>query len=125
MAALRSSGRYDRALVIVVADHGGSFVPGESYRAATVGNLPGVASIPFFLKEPGQRRGRIDDANVKSIDVLPTLGRPAGDPAALEARGAPGGPEGERWAGSSSNPRAGPTMFPSPSETSSAGATTS
>ena len=70
---LRSSGRYDRSLIVVMADHGASFLPGESYRAATEGNLPQVASIPLLIKAPGQKRPRVDDANVHSIDVLPTI----------------------------------------------------
>ena len=91
MMQLRASGQYERSLVVVTADHGASFTPGEPHRAATRGNLPQIASIPLLIKAPGQRRGRIDDANVHSTDLLATVasmlrihlpwstdGRPAG-----------------------------------------------
>ena len=71
--ALRASGQYDKSLVVVMADHGAAFTPGEPHRAATAGNLPQIASIPLFIKAPGQERGRVSDANVHSTDVLATM----------------------------------------------------
>jgi len=70
---LRRAGLYERALIVVAADHGIGFRPGAPYRAAVEENLVEVASIPLLVKAPGQRRGRIDDANVRSVDVLPTI----------------------------------------------------
>ena len=32
-----------------------------------------VAFVPLFVKEPGQTDGRVDDRNVLSIDILPTI----------------------------------------------------
>ena len=73
LAALRASGQYDKSLVVVMADHGVGFTPGQPHRAVTAGNLPQIASIPLFVKLPGQKRGRVSDANVHSTDVLATM----------------------------------------------------
>jgi hypothetical protein len=70
---LEQNGSYNRSLVAVLADHGASFTPGEAHRAATAGNLAEIASIPLLIKAPGQRLGRINDANVQITDLLPTL----------------------------------------------------
>jgi hypothetical protein len=32
-----------------------------------------IAPIPLFIKAPGQKKGKVDDAFVESIDVLPTI----------------------------------------------------
>jgi hypothetical protein len=37
-----------------------------------------IADVPLFIKAPGQRRGRIDDDNVRTIDVLPTIAEELG-----------------------------------------------
>jgi hypothetical protein len=64
---------YDRALVIVTADHGSSYSPGAPHRAATADNLSEIAGVPLFIKSPHQRNGEIRDSNVQTIDVLPTV----------------------------------------------------
>jgi hypothetical protein len=73
LARLRATGVYDRALVIVMADHGVSFRPHDRRRAFTDTNLEDIAFMPLFVKRPGQSDGRIEDAPVQSIDVLPTI----------------------------------------------------
>jgi hypothetical protein len=70
---MQASGFYDRALFVVLADHGASFQPGQPHRAATAENLPAIAGIPLLIKSPGQRTGRIDEANVQITDVLATI----------------------------------------------------
>ena len=75
---LRETGMYDKAIVVVVADHGISFLPGTQYRAVTKENLVRIADVPLFIKAPGQRRGRINDANVRTIDILPTIAQQLG-----------------------------------------------
>ena len=37
-----------------------------------------IAPVPLFVKLPGQRRGRVDDRAVRTIDVLPTIAAAAG-----------------------------------------------
>ena len=96
MAALRRSGQYDRSLVVVMADHGVSFTPGSPHRAVRASNLPEIASIPLFIKGPGQRRGRVVNTNVRSIDVLPTIAARLGThlPWSTDGRSADRAPDG-------------------------------
>jgi Sulfatase len=73
LARLRASGLYDRALVIVLADHGVSFRPGDRRRAFSETNLEDIAFVPLFVKTPEQGDGRTVDAPVQTVDVLPTI----------------------------------------------------
>src|SRR5581483_1666753 len=73
VAKLKRQGSWDRSLVVVVADHGASFVPGGRRRSITRANLPDIAGIPLFVKYPGERRGRVDRRNAQSVDVVPTI----------------------------------------------------
>ncbi len=66
-------GLWDRALVVVVADHGVSFRAGEGRRPLTADNLADIVNVPMFVKLPGQRRGRVDDRAARSVDLLPTI----------------------------------------------------
>jgi hypothetical protein len=70
---LQSTGLYDRALVIVTADHGISFQPNGLSRLVQPENLADIAGVPLFVKYPGERVGRIDDRNARTIDILPTV----------------------------------------------------
>lgn len=70
---LRATGIYDRALVIVTADHGESFLPGMPRRNVKEGNLADIAFMPLFVKLPGQKKGRINDSFVRTVDILPTI----------------------------------------------------
>ena len=75
---LRAERIYDEALVVVVADHGASFRPGEPRRNATPANLVDLAFVPLFVKQPGPPRGRIADAPARTVDVLPTIAEALG-----------------------------------------------
>jgi hypothetical protein len=70
---LRATGLYDRALVIVTADHGETFRLGSPRRTVTRANLADIAFVPLFVKVPGQQRGRIDDSFATTVDILPTI----------------------------------------------------
>jgi hypothetical protein len=70
---LRHTGTYERSLVVVTADHGVSFRPGESQRGASEATLQDVAFVPLFVKEPGQTEGALVDYHVRTTDVLPTI----------------------------------------------------
>jgi hypothetical protein len=72
---LREQGLWDGCLLIVTADHGVSFVPGLSRREPEGANLPDILSVPLLIKYPHQAAGRVDDRNVESIDILPTIAR--------------------------------------------------
>jgi hypothetical protein len=79
---LEETGLYDRALVVVTADHGLSFTPGAQGRQTDQARrAPGeVLWVPTFVKEPGQTSGRIDDRNWEQVDLLPTIAAHVGVP---------------------------------------------
>jgi hypothetical protein len=70
---LREAGTYDESLIVVVGDHGESFVGGERLRGLTAEQYEQVAWTPLLVKAPGQEQGTVDDANVWGVDVVPTI----------------------------------------------------
>lgn len=79
MARMKATGLYDRAVFVVLADHGVSFRVGATDRRTIVpANARDIAPIPLFVKLPGQRRGRIDRALARTYDVLPTIAHAVG-----------------------------------------------
>ena len=60
-------------LLIVTADHGVSFRPGHSRRIPDRDTLAEILSVPLFIKLPGQSTGTVDDRNVESVDLMPTI----------------------------------------------------
>jgi hypothetical protein len=74
MNRMRRTGVFDRALFVVVADHGIAFEVGvQERRQVTETNFEQVAAVPFFVKAPGQRQGRVDDDIVRNVDIVPTV----------------------------------------------------
>ncbi|TYB35141.1 sulfatase-like hydrolase/transferase [Micromonospora sp. AP08] len=75
LRTLRATGLYDKALVLVTADHGVSFRQDWQGRGLdAINHAAGqVAWVPMFVKEPGQRLGRVDDRNWEHVDLLPTI----------------------------------------------------
>ena len=74
MQRMRRTGIFDRALFVVVADHGIAFEVGvKERRQVTETNFEQVAAVPFFVKAPGQTEGRVDDHVVRNLDVVPTV----------------------------------------------------
>jgi hypothetical protein len=86
---LRDRGLFDKAVIVVTADHGAAFVTGEPRRPANDVNAGAIAPVPFFVKLPGQREGRVDDSAVRTIDVLPTIADAAGVRLSWKADGVP------------------------------------
>lgn len=78
LARLRATGLYDRALVVVTADHGVSFRAGQKRRPLSAENLQDIAYVPLFAKLPGQRRGRELRGPARTIDIVPTIAEVAG-----------------------------------------------
>src|SRR5262245_25516237 len=70
---LKQASIYDDAMVVVTADHGDAFVPREPERGMSRANYEQILWQPLFIKAPHQAKGAIDDHNVMSIDVLPTI----------------------------------------------------
>jgi Sulfatase len=99
---LKAEGMWDRSLVVLGADHGRGWVPGEQPRYLSAGNAPDLMWVPQFIKAPGQRRGRVDDRNWEQVDLLPTVADLAGIqvPWRMDGRSQAGPParqRSEKW----------------------------
>ncbi|HEX6221870.1 MAG TPA: sulfatase-like hydrolase/transferase, partial [Acidimicrobiia bacterium] len=70
---LDRTGTWDDTMVIVVADHGASFVPGEHRRWPYENNRDDLYRVPLFIKYPGQTAGETVDLPVFGMDILPTV----------------------------------------------------
>ena len=75
---VRAAGLYDDAVILVTADHGVSFRAGEPRRRVTDATRPDIAAVPFIVKAPRQRAGRVEDGAVRTVDALPTIAAAAG-----------------------------------------------
>ena len=79
MDRLRATGLYDDAIVVVVADHGIGLQPGGAIRAPVGDELAStdyadLFYVPLIVKAPGlDPPGTATDANVMTIDILPTI----------------------------------------------------
>ena len=80
IARLKGVGLFDRAAVIVTADHGISFAAGLEKGTRDLGpkNQHEVAWVPLIVKTPGQVAGEVRDDNVMGVDVAPTVADLAG-----------------------------------------------
>ncbi len=72
---LREVGAYDKALVIITADHGASYQEGRSRRQPRTRqrNLSDVIQVPLLVKVPGQQSGEVVDRIAETVDILPTV----------------------------------------------------
>jgi hypothetical protein len=73
MRRLHDTGLYDRAIVVVTADHGLSFRPGLGRRSSRNGGVADIVNVPLFVKTPGQDAGEVNDGPARTIDILPTI----------------------------------------------------
>ena len=78
MGKLKAAGLWDRSLVVVGADHGVGWVPGEPSRSLGRRNASSLMWVPQFIKAPGQDGGVVDDRNWEQVDLLPTVADLAG-----------------------------------------------
>ncbi|MDH5680597.1 MAG: sulfatase-like hydrolase/transferase [Spirochaetota bacterium] len=70
---LKSVNLYDKAIIIITADHGVSFRINSRRRKLSQETYHDILSIPLFIKMPFQKKGMIVKNNIMSIDILPTL----------------------------------------------------
>jgi len=70
---LKSEGLWDKSLIVVAADHGVSFPKRMERRRINRQSAAEIAPIPLFIKAPGQTKGKVNDAYVETIDILPTI----------------------------------------------------
>ena len=73
IARLKSTGIYERALIVVTADHGRSFRPGERGRVTVEATVEDVLEVPLFVKNPRQNEGAVLEHRVRTIDIVPTI----------------------------------------------------
>jgi hypothetical protein len=73
LTKLRAEKVLDKTLLIVTADHGEGFVPGEQARGMDAATAPDLSWVPMFLKMPGQVTGKLDERNWTHVDLVPTL----------------------------------------------------
>ena len=75
---LKAEGLWEQSLLVVGADHGAGWTPGEHTRALGQRNPPNLMWVPQFVKAPGQDGGVVDDRNWEQVDLLPTIADLAG-----------------------------------------------
>jgi arylsulfatase A-like enzyme len=86
MQWLKATGRFDRSVIMVSADHGESFE--HSYGGHGGPELyDDIVHIPLLIKEPGQTTGQRIRAPAEQVDLLPTLADLAGVPVPVAAEG--------------------------------------
>jgi len=95
---LIQKGLWDKAMVIVTADHGISFEGGDvPQRQADDRAMGDVANPPLFIKYPGQKKGVVSTKPSKTIDIVPTIAQTLGLNLNYEPEGVPlQGPVPER-----------------------------
>jgi hypothetical protein len=93
LEGLRDAGLYDDSLVIVASDHGISFEARTAGRYVEPSTTDAIAYAPLLVKPPGQTEGAVDDSNVTSYDLLPTIADIVGVDVTWEVDGAPVGSE--------------------------------
>lgn len=71
--ALKASGQWDTALLVVAADHGASFRPGGRRRLRTDENAGEVVPVPLFIKFPKGGPSGPQAGPASLLDVLPTV----------------------------------------------------
>jgi Sulfatase len=71
---LKRLGIYDDMLIVLTADHGYAWQVGVSTRrSVSASNIHELTPVPFFVKAPGQRTGRINPSYAQTLDVTPTI----------------------------------------------------
>lgn len=83
---LRSQGIYDDSLIIITSDHGEAFDEG-GVVGHSVSLYQHQLHVPLIIKFPQQREGRVVDAIVSHVDLMPTVLGVLGIQAAGEFQG--------------------------------------
>ncbi|HRZ25830.1 MAG TPA: sulfatase-like hydrolase/transferase [Spirochaetota bacterium] len=64
---------FSNSIIIITSDHGTSFSSGKNTRYLENDNYAEVMSVPLFIKLPHQNNGTVINANVESVDILPSI----------------------------------------------------
>jgi hypothetical protein len=97
---LKATGLYDRSVVVVTADHGIAFTPGQPARGETATPVPQslypqLLWAPLIIKASGQTKGVVSDANVMTVDIMPTIAKLTGFKIPWKVDGVPAGTRAE------------------------------
>lgn len=98
---LRAAGTYEDALIVITADHGYAFDEGSPWRGLSEDNADDILWTPLIVKAPGQTEPEIDDRNVNTTDILPTIAAELGVELPYDLDGEPAGEverdPGDKW----------------------------
>lgn len=72
---LKEKGIWDKSMVVVTADHGAAFQSRIPRRAAVRENMGEIASVPLFVKAPGQSGGEVVTEHTCATDILPEIAK--------------------------------------------------
>lgn len=70
---MERAGVWQKAMVVLVADHGSSWTPGTHRRYIEDASFAQVANVPLLIKYPDQSEPRIDKGSAQLIDIAPTI----------------------------------------------------
>lgn len=88
VSRLEDRGLYDPFALVITSDHGVSYWFGQQRRhAAETAHPQDILRIPLIIKRPFQKSGTIDDRNVQTTDLLPTIAELAGVEVPWETEG--------------------------------------
>jgi hypothetical protein len=91
MTTMKKSANWNRTMIIVTADHGITFEPGESKRKLVDPTEPKTLEdlyrVPMFIKYPDQVQGAVSDCPASAVDILATVISATGIDAGWETDG--------------------------------------
>lgn len=73
IAKLKTGGLFDESLIVFVADHGTSFKANDFNRELSNSNAADIMFVPLFIKLPSQQKGKVENLDAETIDVVPTI----------------------------------------------------
>jgi len=75
---LREQDMFENSLIVVMANHGASFIPGQPRRSINTHTLSDISAIPLFIKFPGQTAGEKIMFQSSLLDIMPTIAQTLG-----------------------------------------------
>ncbi|MGA7397915.1 MAG: sulfatase-like hydrolase/transferase [Solirubrobacterales bacterium] len=70
ISRLKQDGRWNESMFVVVADHGGAMTVNRNRREAEPDTIGEIATVPLFIKAPGQTKGKIINRPTCLTEVL-------------------------------------------------------
>jgi arylsulfatase A-like enzyme len=70
---LERSGQLENTVVIILSDHGEEFFEREHWGHFEINLFDEILKVPLIVSLPGNRQGKIVDAQVSTLDIMPTL----------------------------------------------------